>query len=123
MNNSDQFNMIRIFFLISGILNTAYALGWSGYTVIGGLLSCGIGCLFGAIPVVNVIAGVMDFIAYSRLSRLDRSGTYSTVQFASIFDIVTILTGNIFSMVVGIVGLVMLNNDEMKNEMKNKGIY
>lgn len=123
MNNNDQLNLIRIFFLVSGILNIAYALGWSGYTFLGGLISCGVGCLFGAFPVINVIAGVLDFIMFGRLSRNDRSGTYSTMQMASIFDIITILTGNIFSMVIGIVGLVMLNNGEVKQDMKNKGIY
>lgn len=123
MNNNEQLNLLRIFFLISGILNIAYALGWSGYTIIGGLVTCGLGCLFGALPIVNVIAAVLDFITFSRLSRMDRIGTYSTMQFASIFDIITILTGNIFSMVVGIVGLIMLNNEEVKQDMRNKGIY
>ncbi len=123
MNNNDQLNLLRIFFLVSGILNIAYALGWSGYTFLGGLISCGVGCLFGAFPVINVIACVLDFIMFNRLSRNDRSGTYSTMQMASIFDIITILTGNIFSMVIGIVGLVMLNNEEVKQDMKSKGIY
>ena len=87
------------------------------------MISCGVGCLFGAFPVINVIACVLDFIMFNRLSRNDRSGTYSTMQMASIFDIITILTGNIFSMVIGIVGLVMLNNEEVKQDMKSKGIY
>ena len=123
MNNNDQLNLLRIFFLISGILNIAYALGWSGYTFIGGLITCGLGCLFGALPIINVIACVMDFISYSRLSRMDRSGTYSTLQFTSIFDIITILTGNFFSMIAGILGLVFISNPEVTEYMKNKKIY
>lgn len=123
MNNNDQLNLLRIFFLISGILNIGYALGWSGYTLIGGLVSCGLGCILGAIPVFNIIACVMDFISYTRLSRMDRSGTYSTLQFTSVFDIITILTGNIFSMIAGIIGLIFINNEEIKEFMKNKGIY
>lgn len=123
MNNSDQTNLLKIFFLISAILNLLFALGWSGYTAIGGLITCGIGCLFGAIPVINVIACVMDFIAYSRLNQQNRSGSYGTLQFAAIFDIVTILTGNFASMVFGIISLVFLNNDDVKNELKAKGIY
>jgi hypothetical protein len=123
MNNNDQLNLLRIFFLISGILNILYGLGWSGYTLIGGLISCGLGCLFGAIPVINIIASVMDFISYNRLNRMNRSGTYSTLQFAAIFDIISILTGNIASMIFGIVALVFLNNEEVKNEMRQKGIY
>mgnify|MGYP001178244930 CR=1 FL=1 len=123
MNNNDQLNLLRIFFLISGILNIGYALGWSGYTLIGGLVSCGLCCILGAIPVFNIIACIMDFISYTRLSRMDRSGTYSTLQFTSVFDIITILTGNIFSMIAGIIGLIFINNEEIKEFMKNKGIY
>ncbi|MEO8513899.1 MAG: hypothetical protein ABI543_10090 [Ignavibacteria bacterium] len=123
MNNNEQLNLLKIFFLISGILNILYGLGWSGYTLIGGLVTCGIGCLFGAIPVINVIACVMDFISYNRLSKMNRSGSFSTLQFAAIFDIVSILTGNVASMTFGILALVFLNNDEVKNEMRQKGIY
>ncbi len=123
MNNNEQLNLLRNFYLISGILNGLLAFGWSGYTLIGGLVTCGLGCLFGAFPVINIIACVMDFIAYSRLNNMNRSGTYSTLQFASIFDIISILTGNVVSMIFGIIGIVYLNNEGLKNEMKQKGIY
>lgn len=123
MNNNDQLNLLRIFALISGILNIAYALGWSGYTIIGGLITCGFGCLFAALPVVNIIACVMDFIVYNRLTRLNRSGTYSTMQFAGIFDIISVLTGNVASMCFGIVMLISLNTEEVKQYLKERQIY
>jgi hypothetical protein len=123
MNNNEQLNLIRIFFLISGILNILYGLGWSGYTVLGGLVTCGIGCLFGAIPAINIIACIMDFVSYNRLNRMNRSGSYNTLQFAAIFDIVSVLTGNSASMIFGILALVFLNNEEVKSEMKQRGIY
>ena len=123
MNNNDQLNLLRIFALVSGILNIAYALGWSGYTIIGGLITCGFGCLFGAVPVLNIIAAIMDFIVYSRLTNLNRSGTYSSMQFAGVFDIISVLTGNIFSMCFGIVMLIVLNNDEAKQYLREKQIY
>ena len=123
MNNNEQINLLKIFFLISGILNILYGLGWSGYTLLGGLISCGLGCLFGAVPVINVIACVMDLVSYNRLNRMNRSGTYATLQFAAIFDIITILTGNFASMTFGIVTLIFLSNEEVKHEMKQKGIY
>lgn len=121
--NNEQLNLLKIFYLISAILNILYALGWSGYTLIGGLISCGFGCIFGAIPVINIIACVMDFVAYNRLNRMNRSGSYSTLQFASIFDIITILTGNFASMIFGIIGIVFLNNEEVKDSLKQRGIY
>ncbi|HMT10372.1 MAG TPA: hypothetical protein PKA39_01965 [Ignavibacteria bacterium] len=123
MNNNDQLNLLRIFALVSGILNIAYALGWSGYTIIGGLITCGFGCLFGAVPVLNIIAAIMDFIVYSRLTNLNRSGTYSSMQFAGVFDIISVLTGNIFSMCFGIVMLIVLNNEEAKQYLREKQIY
>jgi hypothetical protein len=123
MNNNDQLNLLRIFALVSGILNIAYALGWSGYTIIGGLVTCGFGCLFGAVPVLNIIAAIMDFIVYSRLTNLNRSGTYSSMQFAGVFDIISVLTGNIFSMCFGIVMLIVLNNEEAKQYLREKQIY
>lgn len=123
MNNNDQLNLLRIFALVSGILNIAYALGWSGYTIIGGLITCGFGCLFGAVPVLNIIAAIMDFIVYSRLTSLNRSGTYSSMQFAGVFDIISVLTGNIFSMCFGIVMLIVLNNEEAKQYLREKQIY
>lgn len=122
MNNNDQLNLLRIFALVSGILNIAYALGWSGYTIIGGLVTCGFGCLFGAVPVLNIIAAIMDFIVYSRLTNLNRSGTYSSMQFAGVFDIISVLTGNIFSMCFGIVMLIVLNNEEAKQYLREKQI-
>ena len=123
MNNNDQLNLLKIFFLISGILNILFALSWIFYTLIGGLITCGIACLFGAIPVINIIACVMDFISYNKLNRMDITGTYSTIQFASVFDILTILSGNVASMVFGIFGLVFLNNEETKTYLKEKGVY
>jgi hypothetical protein len=123
MNNNEQLNLLRIFFLISGILNILFGISWIFYTIIGGLVTCGFGCLFGVIPVLNIIACVMDFVVYGRLNRMDRSGTYSSLQFAAIFDIITILTGNVASMIFGIVALVFMNNDEVTRFMKEKGIY
>lgn len=123
MNNNDQLNLLRIFFLISGILNILYGLGWSGYTLVGGLITCGLGCLFGALPVINIIACAMDFVSYNRLNRMNRTGTYGTIQAAAIFDIISILTGNVASMIFGILALVFMNNDEVKNDMRQRGIY
>lgn len=123
MNTKELLNQFKIFFLISGIVNILYALGLLGYTFIGGLITCGLGCLFGALPIVNVIAAVMDFISYNRLDKLNRSGIYSTIQFAAIFDIVTIITGNIVSFIFGIIILVNISKDEFANSLKENDLY
>ena len=119
----EQLNLLKIFSIISAIVNIVFALGWIIYTIVLGTFSCGIGCVFGILPVINIIACIMDFVAYTKLNNLNRMGTYSSVQFAAIFDIVTILTGNAASMIFGIIGLIYLNNGEIKNYMVQKGIY
>jgi len=116
-------NLTKTFFLISGILNAVFGAGWIVYTLIFGLFTCGIGCLFGVLPVVNVISCVLDFIAYTRLNNLDRGGTYSSIQFASIFDIITFITGNPVSGIFGIINIVNMNKDEFKNFLVERGIY
>ncbi len=119
----NELNLTKTFFLISGIINSVFAVGWVIYTLIIGVFSCGIGCLFGVLPVLNIIAAVLDFIGYNRLSRLDTPGTYNSIQFASIFDIITFLTGNPVSGIFGIINLVNLNNESVKNYLVSKGIY
>lgn len=113
----------RTFFLISGILNILTAIGWGGGTLAFGAVTCGIGCLIGFLPILNIIAAVMDFIAFSKLNNLNQTGTYGTVNTAAIFDIVTILTGNIVSLVFGILVLTFIQKEDFKSFLVSKGIY
>lgn len=113
----------KSFFLISAIINILGFLGWGTSTVVGGIISCGIGCLVGFLPVVNIISSVMDFIAYNKLNTLNQKGTFSTVQTAAIMQIVTIITGNVVSFIFGIIILSYLNNEENKNFLKEKEIF
>jgi polyferredoxin len=119
----DKINLMRTFFLISAILNLITAIVWFLYTILGGLVSCGIGCIMGFLPAISIIATVMDFIAYNKLNVQNKTGTYSSVQFAAIFDIISILTGNIVSMVFGILNLMFLNEEETRNYLIQRGIY
>lgn len=120
---NEQVNLLKIFALISAILNMIFAVSWIIYTLVGGIITCGIGCIFGVVPVINIIACILDFISYNKLNSQNHSGTFSSVQFAAIFDIITILTGNLASMIFGIIAVVFLNNDEIKNYFSQKGIY
>lgn len=113
----------KTFFLISGIVNILILLGWSGGTIISGLVTCGVGCLIGFIPLLNLAACIMDFLTYNKLNSLDRGGTFNSMQVAAILDIVTIITGNIISLVFGIVILSYLNNEKLISYLKEKGIY
>lgn len=113
----------RTFFLVSGIINILGFLGWGTSTVVGGIATCGAGCLMGFLPVINVVSCIMDFIAYNKLNSQNQSGTFSTVQTAAIFQIITIMTGNIVSFIFGIMTLNNLSKDEVKNYLKEKQIY
>jgi len=65
----------------------------------------------------------MDFIAYNKLSSLNKTGTYQTIQIAAILEIVTIVCGNIISMVFGIITLTNLNKEHVKAFLREKGVF
>jgi hypothetical protein len=75
------------------------------------------------LPVINILTCVLDFIAYTRLNNLDKTGTFNSIQFASIFDFITFLTGNPASGIFGILNIVNMNKPEFKNFLVEKGIY
>lgn len=113
----------KTFFLVSGILNILGFLGWGTSTVIGGIATCGTGCLIGFLPVINIVSCIMDFIAYNKLNTLNQKGTFSTIQTASVFQIITILTGNIVSFVFGIINLNNIGKEPVSSFLKEKEIY
>jgi hypothetical protein len=123
MKNPSEIQTSKIFFLISAIINVLAFLGWGGTTLIGGAITCGFGCLIGLLPVINVVGCVMDFIAYNKLNKLNQTGTYGTVQFAAIIQIISILTGNVVSLIFGIITLQNFNKDSIKNFLQERGIY
>src|SRR5512138_1984499 len=92
----------KTFFLISGIVNILVLLGWGGTTIFTGLVTCGIGCLIGFVPLINLISCILDFMTYNKLNNLTTPGLYSSMQFTAIVEIVTILSGNIVSLIFGI---------------------
>ena len=79
--------------------------------------------LFGIVPIINIVSCILDFMAYNKLNTQTIPGVYKTMQFAAILEIVTILSGNIVSLVFGIINLNNLNNPAVTNYLKEKGIY
>ncbi|KAA0207460.1 MAG: hypothetical protein OZ913_10160 [Ignavibacteriaceae bacterium] len=113
----------KTFFLISGIFNILVFLGLVGTTIATGLVTCGFGCLLGVVPVINIISAVMDFIAYNKLNNLNSPGTQNSCQLAAIFDIVSIFTGNIVSLILGIITLNNINSEAFSSFLREKNIY
>ncbi len=123
MQYDNQLNVLKVLFLISGILNLISAVVWLGNTIAGAVAFCGLGCVIGVLPVINTIACVLDFMVYNRLKNFNKSGTYGLIKFASIFDIIVVLTLNVTGTVFGIIALVMISKPEVKQEMVDRGIY
>ncbi|MCB0721484.1 MAG: hypothetical protein KDC42_04185 [Ignavibacteriae bacterium] len=118
-----QLSTAKTFFLISAIVNMVYAVLLGIYAAITGLFTCGIGCFLFIMPIIAIVSCVMDFIAYNKLNSLNQPGTFSSVQFAAIMEIVTILAGNPVSLIFGIIILVYLNDENVKSYLVQKGIY
>lgn len=123
-NKPSQIGSMETLYLISGIWNCLHTLTATIIFISFGISTCGFGCVLLILPIVNIVAAIMDFIAYNKLKNLNVTGTYSSAQFAAILDIVTILTLSIVSVILGIVNLANnLSNDEVKNYLKEKGVY
>ena len=118
-----QLQTAKTLFLVSGILNIIMLLGWSGGSIIGGFFTCGAGCLFIFLPVINIVVCILDFIAYDKLNSLNKTGTFKTIQLTAILEIVSILSGNIVSFVFGIIILNYISSPDVTTYLKEKGIY
>ena len=89
-------DMIAIPQLVSGIFNIVAAVGWA-FTCFGIILS---------IPLT--ILGVYELIAYSRARTADPVKYLDSAKTYAVLDICTILTGNLASMVCGILMLTQI---------------
>ncbi len=104
----------RTLFLVSGIINALACLIWLFSASSIALLTCGLGCVLYAAPILNIISCVFDFMAYARFNNLSYPGTENLLRNSAIIEIVTILTSNGISMIIGIINLVFLNDVEVK---------
>lgn len=113
----------KVLYLISSIINILYA----GLSLIGamifGAFTCGCGCTTIIVSIFCTVVAVIDYIAFDKLNNLDQPNTYNTLQTAAILEIITILTGNMIVMVFGIINLVHLQRQDVKEFLINKNIY
>lgn len=95
--------------LTSGVVNLFWGLAASGTA-----LATIIGVICTPITILPTILGVFELIYAAKLF----SNPPQTLQPSSniaIFEIASVLTGNVFSMAVGILALVFYNDDVVKN--------
>ncbi len=114
--------MIKILFLVSGILNLLTAITWLMLTFVGTITTIILGCGGFILVLISAAACIFDFICYNRLNRLYKTGTLRTIQIAAVLDILAIFTLNITSVIFGIIILVKLSNPEVKQELIQSGI-
>jgi hypothetical protein len=107
---------IGIMMLISGIINILWSLGGALIILINltaiGVATFGIGCLCFPIllfPLLQLGLGVFEIVYGMRLmSPAAETVTYGRLQMITILEMVCIISGNIFSLVIGILNLIFL---------------
>jgi hypothetical protein len=111
---SPKVQTIAVLMLISGILNVLIGLGLVAGLALSLVLIC---CApVGFLPMA---LGIFELIyAIRMLGSSAELPSYSTVQVIAILEIASILAGNLISLVVGIVNLVMLNDPEVRPAFK-----
>jgi hypothetical protein len=104
-------NNIRTHFLIAAIGNGIAALIGTIWVIVAGAATCGIGCLFFFLPLINVAVMATDLIAMSKVQQPPSPSLYSFLKMASIFDIFACFA--IVPLVMGILNLQVLGKPEI----------
>ena len=73
MQYNNQLNVLKMLFLISGILNLITAVVWLFNTILGAVAFCGLGCMIGVLPIISTISCVLDFMVYNRLKNNNKT--------------------------------------------------
>jgi hypothetical protein len=101
---------IGILMLISGILNILVGLGGGAAFVISLFLIC---CA--PVFLLPIVLGVFEiYYATKLLSTSGEKLPFSQVQVMAILEICTIFVGNVFSVVIGVINLILLNDPEVR---------
>ncbi len=123
MNNNKNAGVIKVLFLVSGILNLVTTIVWVLLTVVATVTLTILGCGGVIIALISGAACIFDFICYNRLKNLNRTGTHKTIKIAAVLDICVIFSLNITSVVFGFIILNLLSKPETKQELAEEGIY
>ena len=111
MNNQQKPPLVHVIAwttLVSGIVNLFWGLAASGT-----VLATIIGVICTPITILPTILGVFELIYAARLFSNPPQAVQPSTNIA-VFEIATVLTGNVFSMAVGILSLVFYNDAVVK---------
>lgn len=101
---------ILVMTLINGILNILYSLVVTLLIIIGSL---GFGIICAPLTILPGILGIFE-ILYAIKLLPDTPQPTKPNQILAILEVCAILTGNVVSLVIGIVNLVLYNDDSVK---------
>jgi hypothetical protein len=106
---------LRVFFLVSLIVNAVATLVWL-LSVLGfGAATCGFGCVLIVIPLVSGVAIVLDAMALSKMNLPPNAAIHGFLKTAAILDIVSGVVGmSVVPLVMGILCLVYLQKPEVQ---------
>ena len=100
---------IAILTLINGIVNIFWGLVATAAVVPTIILAC-----LAVFTILPTVLGVFE-VVYAAKLLADPIGTTQPSQPIAIFEILCVLTGNVFSMIVGILSLVFYNDPQVKD--------
>lgn len=117
-----QVQAVGVMMLIGGILGILAGLSMMGYFGLIGAASGGLGCLCCAWPgmYLELVWGILATIRGVNMMNRDDQGPPKTLL---ILQIICIINGDIVNCVLGIVGLVMLNDADVEKYYRKKGFY
>lgn len=105
-----MFTAIAILTLVSGIFNIIYGLSITFGVVLGTL---GIGLLCAPITILPTVLGIFEIIYAAKILPTPPKPA-EPAQTLAILEIANVLTGNVFSLIVGILSLVFYNDPQVK---------
>jgi hypothetical protein len=116
MNNKPaKLQTMAVLVLINGVLNIV----WGGILALLGVLSL-IGILCAPILLLPMVLGVFELI-YALKLLADPPRVTKLSQAIAILEICNFLFLNIFSVVVGVISLIFMNEDEIKDYFGSLG--
>lgn len=106
---------IKVFFIVSLVVNAVTTLFWLFSVVAAGIATCGFGCLLIVLPAITGAATILDAMAVTRMGQPPNAGVYSFLKTTAIFDIVAGTLGmSIVPLVMGILALINLAKPEVQ---------
>lgn len=112
-------NNARTYYMVSGIANAVAAVIGTGWVVIFGASTCGIGCVFIVFPAINVAVLIFDFMAMGKLQEPPTPEVFSFLKLTSVLDIVACFA--VVPLVMGVLNLQILGRPEIQGHFNSGG--